>query len=74
MDINDVRGLATVFILIAFIGICWWAFSPRRKARFDEAANLPFADEAQHEHSNNQQSASSSKTGASSEHDKRDRL
>ncbi len=51
MDINDVRGLAAVFVLIAFIGICWWAFSPKRKQRFDDAANLPFADEAQHEQS-----------------------
>ena len=37
--------LATVLVTIAFIGICWWAFSPRRKKRFDDAANLPFADD-----------------------------
>ena len=47
MDINTFRGLATLFALIAFIGICLWAYSSRRKKDFDDAANLPFADEEQ---------------------------
>ena len=45
MDINDLRGLSTAFLMIAFIGLCFWAYSKKRKATFDEAANLPFADE-----------------------------
>jgi cytochrome c oxidase cbb3-type subunit 4 len=45
MDINDLRGLSTLFLLIAFIGLCCWAYSKKRKRTFDEAANLPFADE-----------------------------
>ena len=45
MDINDLRGLATVFTMMAFIAVCLWAYSGRRKEKFDEAANLPFADE-----------------------------
>lgn len=45
MDINTLRGLSSVFVLIAFIAVCWWAFSPKRRKKFDEAANLPFADE-----------------------------
>ncbi|WLD59686.1 cbb3-type cytochrome c oxidase subunit 3 [Salinispirillum sp. LH 10-3-1] len=45
MDINDLRGLATVFAMAAFIGVAIWAYSSKQKARFDEAANLPFADE-----------------------------
>jgi cytochrome c oxidase cbb3-type subunit 4 len=45
MDINDVRGFATVLVMITFAGVCWWAFAPRRRDRFNEAANLPFADE-----------------------------
>jgi len=49
MDINDLRGLSTVFVLIAFISVCWWAFSPSRKKSFNDAANLPFADEDQHQ-------------------------
>lgn len=45
MDINDLRGLSTAFLLVAFIGLCIWAYSSKRKKSFDEAANLPFADE-----------------------------
>jgi cytochrome c oxidase cbb3-type subunit 4 len=45
MDINDLRGLSTVFMLVAFIGLVLWAYSGKRKQSFDEAANLPFADE-----------------------------
>jgi len=45
MDINTLRGLSTVFVMVAFAGVCWWAFSPKRKQQFEDAANLPFADE-----------------------------
>jgi cytochrome c oxidase cbb3-type subunit 4 len=45
MDINTLRGIATVMVMIAFIGICLWAYNRKRKTSFDEAANLPFADE-----------------------------
>lgn len=45
MDINDLRGLSTLFLMIAFIGLCFWAYSSKRKKTFDEAAQLPFADE-----------------------------
>ena len=45
MDINTLRGLATVFAFIAFVGVCLWAYSSKRKSSFDEAANLPFADD-----------------------------
>ena len=45
MDINTIRGFSSVLMLLAFAGICWWAFSPKRRKQFDEAANLPFQDE-----------------------------
>lgn len=45
MDINDLRGLSTLFLFIAFVGLCIWAYSSKRRKSFDEAANLPFADE-----------------------------
>ena len=48
MDINDIRAWQTAILLVSFIGIVIWAYSKRRKASFDEAANLPFADEDQH--------------------------
>lgn len=45
MDSGTLGAISTVLVAIAFAGVCWWAFSPRRKKRFDDAANLPFADE-----------------------------
>lgn len=45
MDINDLRGLSTAILMIAFVSLCFWAYSKKRKQAFDEAANLPFADE-----------------------------
>ena len=49
MDINDFRAWYTVAMFVFFIGVVIWAFSGKRKKSFAEAANLPFADEAQHE-------------------------
>jgi len=48
MDINDIRAWQTAVLMVAFIGIVIWAYSKRRNKSFDEAANLPFADEDQH--------------------------
>lgn len=45
MDINDLRGLTTLFLMISFIGLCIWAYSKKRRKAFDEAAELPFADD-----------------------------
>ncbi|MDR7308486.1 cbb3-type cytochrome c oxidase subunit 3 [Rhodoferax saidenbachensis] len=42
MDINTLRSLTTVVSFVVFIGIVWWAWSRKRSADFDEAANLPF--------------------------------
>jgi cytochrome c oxidase cbb3-type subunit 4 len=42
IDINTLRSVATVASFITFIGIVWWAWSKRRDADFEEAANLPF--------------------------------
>jgi cytochrome c oxidase cbb3-type subunit 4 len=51
MDINDLRGLSTLFLMVTFIGLCVWAYSSKRKETFDEAANLPFADDELNQHS-----------------------
>jgi len=47
MDAGLLRGLFTLFMFIAFIGIFLWAYSSRRKSDFDEAANLPLQDDEQ---------------------------
>jgi cytochrome c oxidase cbb3-type subunit 4 len=44
MDIGTVRGLITLLLLLAFIGLVFWAYSKRRKADFEEMAQLPFRE------------------------------
>jgi cytochrome c oxidase cbb3-type subunit 4 len=39
---GTIRGLVTLALLLAFVGLVIWAFSRRRKADFDEMAELPF--------------------------------
>lgn len=47
MDIGTLRGLGTLVVMLAFIGLALWVFSGRRTADFDEATLLPFADDPQ---------------------------
>ena len=42
MDINLLRSIVTVVTMVTFVGIVIWAWSGRNKARFEEAARLPF--------------------------------
>jgi cytochrome c oxidase cbb3-type subunit IV len=44
MDVNDLRVVVTLLSFAAFVGIAVWAWSRKNAARFDEAAQLPFAD------------------------------
>ena len=41
--------MAIITCAIAFAGIFIWSYSKRQKSFFDEAANLPFADEGHHQ-------------------------
>jgi cytochrome c oxidase cbb3-type subunit 4 len=43
---NDLSSVMTVVSLTTFLGILWWTFVHNRSADFDEAAHLPFADDA----------------------------
>ena len=45
MDVNDMRAAWTLLSFLAFVGIAVWAYSGRRKQRFDEAARLPLDDD-----------------------------
>jgi cytochrome c oxidase cbb3-type subunit IV len=45
MDVNTLRAVITTLSFLVFIGIVVWAYSPKSKSRFDEAAQLPFADD-----------------------------
>jgi len=45
MGIEDLRGVSTIFGMLAFAAVVYWAYGPSRKSYFDKAAELPFADE-----------------------------
>ncbi len=52
----DVYGpYIPVVMLITFIGLFIWVLLPGNKKRFDEASQLPFADEEQHRMSEERQ-------------------
>ena len=40
-----VSGIFTAVLLAAFLALTAWAYSPRRRERFAEAAALPLADD-----------------------------
>jgi len=46
MDQGTLQGIGTILTMVAFLGVCWWAFSSHKKHDFEEAAQLPFADDA----------------------------
>ena len=43
--INDLRAATTVVSFVLFLGIIWWAYRKGSKQFYEDAANLPFADE-----------------------------
>jgi cytochrome c oxidase cbb3-type subunit IV len=42
---GDWHVVWTLLLMIAFIGIVWWAWSSRRRKDFEEAANLPLQED-----------------------------
>ncbi len=41
MEIPTVRGLLTLVLMLAFVGVVIWAWSSKRKKDFEEASRLP---------------------------------
>ena len=46
MDVNDLRIAVTLASLVLFLALMAHTYSRRRKTDFEEAALLPFGDEA----------------------------
>lgn len=47
MDLNDLRSAVTVASLLIFVAIMAWTWQRKRREAFEEAARLPFLEEAQ---------------------------
>ncbi|MFJ3007583.1 MULTISPECIES: cbb3-type cytochrome c oxidase subunit 3 [Pseudomonas] len=45
MSAGLIRGLGTVVVFVAFVGLTIWVFNRKRTPEFAEARLLPFADE-----------------------------
>jgi len=45
MSIGMIRGLGTLIIFIAFVGMLLWVFNSKRKQDFEQAAMLPLVDD-----------------------------
>ncbi len=61
------RVIITVVSFIVFLLIVVWAYSGRQKKRFDEAANLPFADDDMQERTVEKQQAANSNASSDTE-------
>lgn len=46
MDAGLFGSIATVLFFVLFIGIVWWAFHRDNKEKFEDAAKLPFQEDA----------------------------
>ena len=44
MDINDLRAVFTLILMITFIMIVFWAWSRKRVKDFNEAAKIPLEE------------------------------
>ena len=45
MSTGMIRGLGTVVVFVAFVGLTLWVFNSKRNPEFAQARLLPFADE-----------------------------
>ncbi|MGF6149855.1 cytochrome c oxidase cbb3-type subunit 4 [Pseudomonas fluorescens] len=52
-----IRGLGTVVVFVAFVGLTLWVFNGKRSPDFAEARLLPFADEPQPDDTTSQETA-----------------
>jgi cytochrome c oxidase cbb3-type subunit 4 len=48
MNYGLMHSIATVFAFVAFIGICWWAYRPANRARFEHIGRAPLDSDPIH--------------------------
>jgi cytochrome c oxidase cbb3-type subunit 4 len=45
MDINIIRAVLTIILIIAFLGLVIWAWSSKRKDTFDKLSQMPLEED-----------------------------
>lgn len=63
IDYGTVHSIATVAAMAAFGGICWWAWRPANRQRFEEDSLLPFINEPHLKHPSAEQNANRTAAG-----------
>ncbi len=43
------HSIATVLAVVAFAGVCWWAYSPANRKRFEQDALMPLDTDPLHQ-------------------------
>ncbi len=46
MDASFLGALATVMFFVVFVAIVWWAYHRDNRQKYEDAANLPFQEDA----------------------------
>ena len=49
MDTTELYGLFLVLFIVGFIGMVIWVYGGKRKADFEKAGSIPFADDPRHD-------------------------
>lgn len=44
-EMGLLRGMITLVTLLTFLGICWWAYRPENRTRFEEDGMLAFGED-----------------------------
>lgn len=45
MTIGTLHSIATVLAMLAFAGVCWWAYRPANRQRFENIGRSPLEDD-----------------------------
>ncbi len=45
MDFGTLQGVGIILLMVAFVGLVVWAYSPAQRRRFDESARLALTDD-----------------------------
>jgi cytochrome c oxidase cbb3-type subunit 4 len=45
LDLDQVRAILLIALMVGFLGICAWAWSSKRKPAFRDASMLPLEDD-----------------------------
>lgn len=70
IDYGTLHSIATVSALVAFLTICWWAWRPANRQRFEQDGMMPLINDPIWTRQNRDATAEKVETTQAVEHDK----